>query len=113
MSITIEALDHLVINVKDVEASAAWYQRVLGMTRQDAPGTPVRTSVHFGQQKINLRPVSASKVDWFTADHEARRQRRPVLPHAVDRRRMSLPICARAASPSRSARSNGSAPAAT
>ena len=69
MPITIDALDHLVINVKDVEASAAWYQRVLGMARQDSPGTPVRTSVHFGQLKINLRPVSASKVDWFTADH--------------------------------------------
>jgi catechol 2,3-dioxygenase-like lactoylglutathione lyase family enzyme len=71
MPITIESLDHLVVNVADVEASAAWYQRVLGMTRQDAPGTPTRTSVHFGRQKINLRPVSASKVDWFTADHEA------------------------------------------
>jgi catechol 2,3-dioxygenase-like lactoylglutathione lyase family enzyme len=71
MSIAIEGLDHLVINVTDVEKSAAWYQRVLGMTRQDAPGTPVRTSVHFGRQKINLRPVTASKGDWFTADHEA------------------------------------------
>ena len=71
MPITIDGLDHLVINVADVEASAAWYQRVLGMTRQDAPGMPVRTSVHFGRQKINLRPISASKEDWFTADHEA------------------------------------------
>ena len=71
MPITIDGLDHLVVNVTDVEASVAWYQRVLGMTRQDAPGTPVRTSVHFGRQKINLRPVSASKDDWFTADHEA------------------------------------------
>lgn len=67
MAFRIDALDHLVINVSDVEVSAAWYQRVLGMTRQDAPGTPVRTSVHFGQQKINLRPVVASKRDWFTA----------------------------------------------
>jgi catechol 2,3-dioxygenase-like lactoylglutathione lyase family enzyme len=71
MPITIEGLDHLVVNVADVEASAAWYQRVLGMTRQDTPDTPVRTSVHFGRQKINLRPISASKDDWFTADHEA------------------------------------------
>lgn len=70
MSFTIDELDHLVVNVTDVDASAAWYQRVLGMTRQDAPGTPVRTSVHFGQQKINLRPVSASKEAWFTADYE-------------------------------------------
>jgi catechol 2,3-dioxygenase-like lactoylglutathione lyase family enzyme len=71
MPITIEGLDHLVVNVADVAASAAWYQRVLGMTRQDTPDTPVRTSVHFGRQKINLRPISASKDDWFTADHEA------------------------------------------
>lgn len=71
MTFTVDGLDHLVVNVTDAEASAAWYQRVLGMTRQDTPGTPVRTSVHFGRQKINLRPVSASKKDWFTADHEA------------------------------------------
>jgi catechol 2,3-dioxygenase-like lactoylglutathione lyase family enzyme len=70
MSFTIDGLDHLVVNVTDVEASAAWYQRVLGMTRQDAPGQPVRTSVHFGRQKINLRPASADKDNWFTADHE-------------------------------------------
>jgi catechol 2,3-dioxygenase-like lactoylglutathione lyase family enzyme len=70
MPLTIDGLDHLVINVADVEASSAWYQRVLGMSRQDTPGTPVRTSVHFGQQKINLRPLSASKTDWFTADNE-------------------------------------------
>ena len=71
MPITIDGLDHLVVNVTDVEVSAAWYQRVLGMTRQDAAGTPVRTSVHFGRQKINLRPMSASKADWFTADRES------------------------------------------
>ena len=71
MPLVIDGLDHLVVNVKDVEASAAWYQRVLGMTREDTPGMPVRTAVHFGRHKINLRPVSASKIDWFTADHEA------------------------------------------
>ena len=71
MPFTIDGLDHLVINVADVETSVAWYQRVLGMTRQDTPGKPVRTSVHFGQQKINLRPVSASKIDWFTGNNAA------------------------------------------
>ena len=30
-----------------------------------------RTSLHFGNQKINVRPVDGDKVDWFTADHEA------------------------------------------
>jgi hypothetical protein len=26
----VEAIDHIVINVRDVEVPAAWYQRVLG-----------------------------------------------------------------------------------
>jgi catechol 2,3-dioxygenase-like lactoylglutathione lyase family enzyme len=26
--------------------------------------------MRFGRQKINLRPIDASKEDWFTADHE-------------------------------------------
>ncbi len=74
MALTVQALDHLVLNVADPEASAAWYQRVLGMTREDfrpAPGKPPRISVKFGAQKINLRPIAASKTEWFTADHEA------------------------------------------
>lgn len=71
MPLTIDGLDHLVVNVADVERAAAWYQRVLGMTREDLPGTPVRTAVHFGRHKLNLRPVSASKIDWFTADNES------------------------------------------
>lgn len=73
MSLAVDALDHLVINVRDVEAAAAWYRRVLGMTREDfdpGPGKVQRTSMKFGQQKINLRPLSASKEEWFTASHE-------------------------------------------
>ncbi len=74
MALTVEAFDHLVVNVRDVDAAAAWYQRMLGMTREDfdpGPGKVKRTSMKFGRQKINLRPVAASKTDWFTADHEA------------------------------------------
>jgi catechol 2,3-dioxygenase-like lactoylglutathione lyase family enzyme len=74
MALTVKALDHLVVQVSDVEASAEWYARVLGMTREDmapAPGKPPRTAMHFGRQKINLRPIAASKAEWFTADHEA------------------------------------------
>ena len=72
MTFVVEALDHLVASVRDVEVSAAWYQRVLGMTREDietGPGTV--TAVKFGRHKINLRPITASKEDWFTADHES------------------------------------------
>ena len=73
MALAVDALDHLVINVRDVEVAAAWYQRVLGMTREDfdpGPGKVRRTSMKFGRQKINLRPLSANKEEWFTADHE-------------------------------------------
>jgi catechol 2,3-dioxygenase-like lactoylglutathione lyase family enzyme len=72
VKLTVEALDHLVLNVADVEASAAWYQRVMGMVREDFKSAQgrIRTSVKFGQQKINLRPLTASKAEWFTADHE-------------------------------------------
>ena len=69
-----QALDHLVVQVSDLEVSASWYERVLGMTREDAPPAPrkpPRTAMRFGRQKINLRPIAASKQDWFTADHEA------------------------------------------
>ena len=51
MSLKVQALDHLVVNVTDVEASAAWYRRVLGMTRADVPpaaGKPPRTEMRFG-----------------------------------------------------------------
>ena len=74
MSLKVEALDHLVVHVSDVEASAAWYGRVLGMTREDIPSVadkPPRTEMIFGQQKINLRPIATGKEVWFTADHEA------------------------------------------
>jgi catechol 2,3-dioxygenase-like lactoylglutathione lyase family enzyme len=33
-------------------------------------GQPPRVALKFGQQKINLRPVTADKTEWFTAQHE-------------------------------------------
>ncbi len=74
MPICVSALDHLVVNVTDAEASAAWYERVLGMTRKifdPGQGRPMRISMQFGRQKINLRPIATGKGEWFTADHEA------------------------------------------
>ena len=73
MPVKVHALDHLVINVADVARSAEWYQRVLGMEVMlfdPGRGQPPRTSLIFGNQKINVRPKDADKVDWFTADHE-------------------------------------------
>ena len=74
MPITVDALDHLVLNVSDVTRSADWYARILGMsvqTFEPGGGQPPRTMVVFGRNKINLRPIGTSKTDWFTADHEA------------------------------------------
>ena len=73
MPLIVTAQDHLVLNVTDVARSAAWYHEVLGMEIEvfdPGHGKVPRTSVSFGAQKINLRPVNADKVDWFTADHE-------------------------------------------
>ena len=73
MSVKVSAIDHVVINVSDVARSAEWYRKILGMEiRVFDPGqggTP-RTSLMFGNQKINVRPRDADKVEWFTADHE-------------------------------------------
>jgi catechol 2,3-dioxygenase-like lactoylglutathione lyase family enzyme len=74
MSVKVNALDHLVINVADVARSAEWYHKVLGMEIRvfdPGPGQAKRTSLMFGNQKINVRPLGADKVEWFTADHEA------------------------------------------
>ncbi len=73
MPVKVSSLDHVVINVSDVARSAEWYRKILGMeVRVFDPGqgkTP-RTSLMFGNQKINVRPRGADKVEWFTADHE-------------------------------------------
>src|SRR5262249_14485474 len=73
MTLSVDAFDHIVINVRDVEAAAEWYQRVLGMQREDKERRPgkMRTAMHFGRQKINLRPVSASQQEWFTGKQVA------------------------------------------
>ena len=52
---TIDRLDHVVFPVSDVEAIAAFYQRVLGM-RIERFGQG-RVAVAFGRQKINLQPA--------------------------------------------------------
>jgi catechol 2,3-dioxygenase-like lactoylglutathione lyase family enzyme len=69
MPLKVHGLDHIVINVRDVEASAQWYQKVLGVEREDfdpGQGKPRRVSIKFGRQKINLRPIDTDTVVWFT-----------------------------------------------
>jgi len=73
MSVRVNALDHLVINGSDVARSTEWYRKILGMEVKvfdPGPGKTPRTSLMFGNQKINVRPRHADKVEWFTADHE-------------------------------------------
>jgi catechol 2,3-dioxygenase-like lactoylglutathione lyase family enzyme len=65
MRFAVDRLDHLVITCRDVEISASWYQRVLGMEREEF-GPHRRTSLRFGGQKINLRPITATQEEWFT-----------------------------------------------
>ncbi|HWL79944.1 MAG TPA: VOC family protein [Roseomonas sp.] len=65
MRFAVDRLDHLVITCRDVEVSASWYQRVLGMERE-AFGEQRRNAVRFGGQKINLRPQTATQEEWFT-----------------------------------------------
>ena len=48
----IEGLDHLVLTVASIDASLAFYERVLGMTRESF--SDGRRAVRFGRQKINL-----------------------------------------------------------
>ena len=52
----IDRLDHLVLTVRDVEVTKAFYARVLGMEPVTADG---RHALHFGTQKINVHPADA------------------------------------------------------
>jgi len=72
MPLTVEAFDHIVLNVEDVELAASWYQRVLGMRREmflPPQSEDMRTALIFGKQKINLRPIAAGADEWSTGDH--------------------------------------------
>ena len=54
---TVDALDHLVLTVRSIPESIAFYRRVLGMGAQEFK--PGRFALHFGQQKINLHQAGA------------------------------------------------------
>ena len=51
-SMQIDSLDHLVLTVRDIEATCDFYVRILGMTV--VIFGEGRTSLRFGRQKINL-----------------------------------------------------------
>ena len=70
--IALERLDHLVLTVRDIEATSAFYEKVLGMRRETFGEG--RTALHYGRQKINLHPhpspidPKAAKPDPGSAD---------------------------------------------
>ena len=60
MRFTVDRIDHLVLWCADPELAAAWYQRVLGMEREEY-GDENRTALRFGAQKLNLYEISPSR----------------------------------------------------
>lgn len=52
MAIRVERLDHLVLTARDLEATCAWYGRVLGMRRESFGEG--RVALAYGRQKINV-----------------------------------------------------------
>ena len=47
MRFTVDRLDHVVLTVRNLEVSASWYQRVLGMDLEEY-GRNNRTALRFG-----------------------------------------------------------------
>jgi catechol 2,3-dioxygenase-like lactoylglutathione lyase family enzyme len=69
----IDRIDHLVLTVRDIEATCAFYSRVLGMEPANSEG---RRALNFGSQKINLHPADA-----------------PISPHAFHPTPGSADLC--------------------
>ncbi len=70
----IDSLDHLVLTVRDIDATVDFYQRVLGMEAVSFGAG--RRALAFGRQKINLHPAAA-----------------PLKPHAVTPMPGSADLC--------------------
>jgi len=68
MGFSIDRIDHVVLNCRDVEATVAWYQRVLGMAREEF-GEDRHTALTFGRQKFNVRPSGAA--NWWSVTNDA------------------------------------------
>ena len=52
MPIIIDRLDHLVLTVKDIQATREFYEDILGMEMRSFGSN--RFALHFGNQKLNL-----------------------------------------------------------
>jgi catechol 2,3-dioxygenase-like lactoylglutathione lyase family enzyme len=60
-TLQIEALDHLVLTVADIDRTIAFYENVLGMQAEAfTPATgETRWALKFGRQKVNLHKAGA------------------------------------------------------
>tara|TARA_B110000977_G_C10932457_1_gene437652 strand:+ start:303 stop:713 length:411 start_codon:yes stop_codon:yes gene_type:complete len=61
----IQNIDHIVMQAANVAATIAFYTEILGMIHHEfnpPTGGPVRQSLHFGSQKINLHDAAAPYV---------------------------------------------------
>jgi len=56
---TLSTLDHLVLTVRDLDETLAFYTDVLGMTPTSFGGGTPRWALEFGTQKINLHVAGA------------------------------------------------------
>ena len=56
MPIIIDRLDHLVLTVKDIQATREFYEDILGMEMRSFGNK--RFALHFGNQKFNLHEVN-------------------------------------------------------
>ncbi|MDP9165930.1 MAG: VOC family protein [Actinomycetota bacterium] len=67
MTFSVDRIDHVVLNCRDVDLTADWYVRVLGLARETFGEG--RIALRFGAQKLNLRPTGAT--NWVTAAVDA------------------------------------------
>ena len=75
----IQSIDHIVLQSSDVPTTIRFYTEILGMAHsefQPPTGGPMRQSLHFGEQKINLHDSGA-----------------PFLPHARNPAAGSVDLC--------------------
>ncbi len=75
MKFTIDRIDHVVITCADIDATADWYERVLGMEREEF-GADRRIALRFGAQKLNLHQAGSE-----------------IAPHAAKPQPSALDIC--------------------
>jgi len=80
MALTIDRLDHLVLTVRDLDASIDFYTRVMGF--EVVSFGQGRKALAFGRQKINLHPADA-----------------PLAPHALAPTPGSADLCFVSAAP--------------